>query len=255
MSRIQTWTSLRYRILSSFVSRSPAISSYLIKAVLKTRLGARDHLHESLSWIVQSCPTIKIQDRCSRASANPGKAWSVRAKLALDHFLSSVCLFVALRHKSLHRSIANLGVYIQLCRFNLYQLPIEQWLLNPLHSKHCLLNFSIPLASSHFKGAWTEAPSGQYHQTKMPPIPEALDVIFEERINAAALETSPREKGSAAVLQDFPADCTLEPLFFSGHWSRLSNVQYLLRLAIFGSRSRVYLPAPAHCLVAGPRWL
>lgn len=35
----------------------------------------------------------------------------------------------------------------------------------------------------------------------MPPIPEALDVIFEERINAAALETSPREKGSAAVLQ------------------------------------------------------
>ena len=61
---------------------------------------------------VQSCPTIKIQDRCSRASANPGKAWSVRAKLALAHFLSSVCLFVALRHKSLHRSIANLGVYI-----------------------------------------------------------------------------------------------------------------------------------------------
>ena len=113
MSTIQTWTSLRYRILSSFESRSPAISSYLIKAVLKTRLGARDHLHESLSWIVQSCPTIKIEDRCSWASANPGKAWSVRAKLALDHFLSSVCLFVALRHKSLHRSIANLGVYIQ----------------------------------------------------------------------------------------------------------------------------------------------
>ena len=35
----------------------------------------------------------------------------------------------------------------------------------------------------------------------MPPTPEALDVIFEERINAAALETSPREKGSAAVLR------------------------------------------------------
>ena len=35
----------------------------------------------------------------------------------------------------------------------------------------------------------------------MLPTAAALDVIFEERINAAALETSPREKGSAAVLQ------------------------------------------------------
>ena len=150
---------------------------------------------------------------------------------------------------------------MQHCRFNLYQLPIEQWLLNPLHSKHCLLNFSIPLASSHFKGAWTEAPSGQYHQTKMPPIPEALDVIFEERINAAALWRLPHVEKDQPLCcrelpgQDFPAECTLEPLFFSGHWSRLSNVQYLLRLAIFGSRSRVYLPAPAHCLLAGPCWL
>ena len=128
---------------------------------------------------------------------------------------------------------------MQHCRFNLYQLPIEQAMVNPLHLKHCFL-------------------SGQYHRTKMLPTAAALDVIFEERINAAALETSPREKGSAAVLQpgqDFSAECTSEPLFFSGHWSRPSNVQYLLRLAIFGSSSRVYLPAPAHCLVAGPRWL
>ena len=35
----------------------------------------------------------------------------------------------------------------------------------------------------------------------MPPTSEALDVISEERINAATVETSPREKGSAAVLQ------------------------------------------------------
>ena len=147
---------------------------------------------------------------------------------------------------------------MQHCKFNLYQLPIKQWLLNPLHSKHCFPNFSILLAFSYFKGASTEASSGQYHRTKMPPTPEALDVIFEERINAAALETSPREKGSAAVLQpgqDFSAECTSEPLFFSGHWSRPSNVQYLLRLAIFGSSSRVYLPAPAHCLVARRRRL
>ena len=160
---------------------------------------------------------------------------------------------------------------MQHCRFNLYQLPIEQWLLNPLHSKHCLLNFSIPLASSHFKGAWTEAPSGQYHQTKMPPIPEALDVIFEERINAAALETSPREKDQPLCCreltgQDFPADCTLEPLFFSGHWSRLSNIccasQYLapgaeficLRPPIAWWPGLVGFNAPAICsLQAGGR--
>ena len=71
---------------------------------------------------------------------------------------------------------------MQQCRFNLYQLPIKQAMVNPLHLKHCFL-------------------SGQYHRTKMPPTPEALDVIFEERINATALEASPREKGSAAVLQ------------------------------------------------------
>ena len=86
-------------------------------------------------------------------------------------------------------------------RFNLYQLPIKQTMVTSTHLKHCFSNFSILPAFSHFKGASTEASSGQYHRTKMPPTPEALDVIFEERINATALEASPREKGSAAVLQ------------------------------------------------------
>ena len=209
---------------------------------------------------VQSCPTIKIQDRCSRASANPGKAWSVRAKLALAHFLSSVCLFVARRHKSLHRSIANLGVYIHAAlQVQPVSTSYRAMVIKPSSFKTLSPQLLNPSCIFPFQGGLNRGTQWAVSSNKDAANPWGTGCnLWREDQRGCSLETSPRGKGSAAVLQGaawpgFPCRVHIGATFLFR--SLEPSVQYLLRLAIFGSRSRVYLPAPAHCLVAGPRWL